>query len=134
MAFNYEFPYTDPNMYNDDWLLSTVKKIIAELDELEEWKTQFEEAYNEIMEIYNEISSGNFPDSIKQAFYKWMRENANNIVGSMVKNVYFGILDDGHFYAWIPDSWEDITFNTTYYDIVLTAHPEYKFGHLVLSY
>lgn len=134
MAFNYEFPYTDPNMYNDDWLLSTVKKIIAQIEDLEAWKEQFEDAYNEIMEIYNEISSGNFPDSIKAAFYKWMQENAVNIVGSMVKNVYFGILNDGHFVAYIPDSWEDITFNTTYYDIILEAHPEYKFGHLVLSY
>ena len=134
MAFNYEFPYTDPNMYNDDWLLHTVKNIVAQLGELEYWKEEFKEAYEEIMEIYNQIISGDFPDSVKEAFYKWMQENAVNIVGSMVKNVFFGLTDDGYFVAYIPDSWEDIEFNTSEYDIILSDHPEYGYGHLVLSY
>lgn len=31
MAYNYEYPYTDPNRYNADWLLNTVKKLEANL-------------------------------------------------------------------------------------------------------
>lgn len=27
MAFNYEYPYTDPNRYNSDWLLRTVREL-----------------------------------------------------------------------------------------------------------
>ena len=46
--------------------------------------------------------------------------------------VFFGITDDGYFVAYIPESWDDITFNTTGLDINLPIQPEY--GHLVLSY
>lgn len=31
MAYNYEYPYTDPNRYNADWLLNTVKNLEANL-------------------------------------------------------------------------------------------------------
>lgn len=27
MAYNYEYPYTDPNRYNADWLLNKVKEL-----------------------------------------------------------------------------------------------------------
>lgn len=32
MAFNFEFPYTDSNRYNDDWLISMMKKLIEEFN------------------------------------------------------------------------------------------------------
>lgn len=134
MAFNYEFPYTDPNLYNDDWLLKKMKELLAQLNELEDWKKEWQDEYEEFMKLVEQIESGNFPDSIQNAFKKWMEKNAISLVGALVKNVFFGITDDGHFVAYIPDSWDDIVFNTTYYDIVLTDHPEYVYGHLVLSY
>ena len=27
MAYNYEYPYTDPNRYNDDWLINKIKEV-----------------------------------------------------------------------------------------------------------
>lgn len=32
MAFNYEYPYTDPNRYNADWLLNKMKELEGRLD------------------------------------------------------------------------------------------------------
>ena len=32
MAYNYEYPYTDPNRYNADWLLNKMKELEARLD------------------------------------------------------------------------------------------------------
>ena len=32
MAYNYEYPYTDPNRYNDDWLISKMKELEGRLD------------------------------------------------------------------------------------------------------
>ena len=32
MAYNYEYPYTDPNRYNDDWLLNKMKELEGRLD------------------------------------------------------------------------------------------------------
>lgn len=31
MAYNYEYPYTDPNRYNADWLLNKVKELDAKV-------------------------------------------------------------------------------------------------------
>ena len=131
MAFNYEFPYTDPNLYNDDWLLKRMKELLSQLDELEEWKKLWQEEYEEFKELVEQIEAGNFPESIRNAFANWMRENALNLVGELVKMVYFGITDTGYFVAYIPEGWEDIIFNTTGLDITL---PGYEYGRLVLSF
>ena len=32
MAYNYEYPYTDSNRYNDDWLLNKMKELEGRLD------------------------------------------------------------------------------------------------------
>ena len=52
-------------------------------------------------------------------------------IAKAIKMVFFGLTDSGYFVAYIPDSWEDIVFNTTGYDIDLAIQPNY--GHLVLS-
>lgn len=131
MAFNYEFPYTDPNLYNDDWLLSKMKELLIKLKEIEDWEADFENAYKELKEMIEEIEAGNFPQSVQDAFKKWMQENAIALVGELVKMVFFGITDDGYFVAYIPEYWDDIIFNTTGYDLMVAG---YDFGHLTLSF
>jgi hypothetical protein len=49
----------------------------------------------------------------------------------MIKTVWFGLTDDGYFVAYIPESWQDVTFRTTGYDITTELMPD--FGHLVLQ-
>ena len=34
MAYNYEYPYTDPNRYNADWLLNKMKELEGRLDSI----------------------------------------------------------------------------------------------------
>lgn len=131
MAFNYEFPYTDPNLYNDDWLLKKMKELVEALQEIEDESSQFWDAYREMTALIEEIESGNFPQSIQNAFRRWMEKNAIDLVGELVKLVWFGINDDGYWVAYIPEGWDDIIFNTTGLDIFLTDYPEY--GRLVFS-
>lgn len=130
MAFNYEFPYTDPNLYNDDWLLAKMKEFAAQLKDLEDWKEEWQDEYEAFLELIRQIESGEFPDSVKEAFQRWMEQNAIDIVGKMVKMVFFGITDDGYFVAYIPESWEDIIFGTSGLDD-FPAGVDY--GHLTLS-
>ena len=47
-------------------------------------------------------------------------------------SVMFGLSQDGHFVAYIPESWKSIIFRTTGYDVKCPCQPEY--GHLVLLY
>lgn len=131
--FNNKYPYTDFHELNADWLISAYKELLSEVDQLEDWKSTYEKQYQQLLSFYDDIISGDFPDSVKAAFYKWMQENAINLVGELVHLVIFNITDDGYFVAYIPEGWDDIIFGTTGLDtFVPDLQPEY--GHLVLSY
>ena len=131
MAFNYEFPYTDPNLYNDDWLLHKMKELLAFMENMEVWKTEYSQAYEDFKKMMEDIENGTFPDSIVRAFNSWMRRNALDLVGELVKMVFFGINEEGYWVAYIPEGWDDIIFNTTGLDITI---PGTEYGQLVLSF
>lgn len=128
---SFDFPHT--HMYESDLreILAQLKNLSKDVKALEEWKVIHESEYLQLKELYDEVMSGNFPQSIKDAFTAWMRENALDLVGDLTKMVFFGITEDGHFVAYIPESWDDITFNTVGLDIVI---PDRDYGTLVLSY
>lgn len=132
MAFNFEYPYVDPTQYNADWLLKKMKDLLARMESMDDWRVEYEEAYEDYKKLVEDVEAGTFPPSIVNAFNKWMSENALSLVGELVKMVFFEITPEGYFVAWIPDGWDDIIFNTTGLDISLVLQPEY--GHLVLSY
>lgn len=54
------------------------------------------------------------------------------IIENAIKNVWFGLTQDGYFVAYVPESWNDVQFATTGLDIVVPTVPEY--GHLVVRY
>lgn len=127
----FEFPHT--RTYDSDlgWLIKIVKQLTEFVDGLEDWKTQHETEYEQLKALYDAIMSGAFPESITNAFNQWMQTNALDLVGELVKMVFFGITDTGYFVAYIPDSWADILFNTTGLDIFPAG---IDFGHLTLSF
>lgn len=131
MAY-FEFPHT--RNYDSDlgWMIKKVGELLECCEEMQSWKATHETQYEELKSLYDDIMAGNFPDSITNAFNAWMSENAADIVAEMIKMVFFGLTDTGYFVAYIPESWSDIIFNTTGYDITVQLMPEY--GHLVLSY
>lgn len=94
-------------------LIDSDKEIVADIDVLKE----------EMKEILDFIE--NFNDKAQEI----LAEEIHKYIATMV---FFGITDDGYFVAYIPESWKNITFNTTGLDIELDLQPEY--GHLVLSY
>ena len=66
----------------------------------------------------------------------WIDNYDKNYVKEIVDTylatmIFVKINDDGYFVYYIPDSWNDITFNTTDLDIFING---YDYGHLVLSY
>ena len=54
------------------------------------------------------------------------------IEGLLLKMIIVALDDNGYIIFYIPETWDDITFNTTGYDINVPSMTEY--GHLVLSY
>ena len=57
---------------------------------------------------------------------------AEEIIASAIATMIFvEINNEGYFVYYIPENWNDITFNTTGLDIVI---PDTEYGRLVLSY
>lgn len=129
--FNNEYPYTDFHELNLSWVIKKIKELFTRLEVMEEWRKQHEDEYAQLKELYDQVMNGNFPPSIVAAFEDWMRRNALDLVGELVKMVFFGITTDGYFVAYIPESWDDITFGTTGLDDFPAG---IDFGHLTLSY
>ncbi|MBO7733509.1 MAG: hypothetical protein J6S67_13175 [Methanobrevibacter sp.] len=130
MFFN-EYPYTDFHELNLNWALKMIRNLMDSVKQIDDWIENHQTEYEQLKELYDQIISGNFPDSVKKAFHDWMQKNAVAIVGDMVKMVFFGLTDDGYFVAYIPDSWNDIQFATTGLDITV---PGVEYGHLVINY
>ena len=86
-----------------DGLDATIAEMQAAIAQLQEWVRNVDTTY---------IS-------------QWINEHLANMI-------FVEINDAGYFVIYIPESWQDITFNTSGWDIVLD--PPRDYGHLVLSY
>lgn len=128
----FEFPHT--RTYDSDlgWLIKCCKSVGEAVEALEKWKEEVQPQIDDFLALWKLIEAGQLPPAIQNAIREWMRVNAIDLVGELVKSVFFEITTSGYFVAYIPDSWSDITFNTTGLDIFTNLEPEY--GHLTLSY
>lgn len=130
MSF-FEFPHT--RTYDSDlgWLIKHVNSYDEVINTLNAWIAENEPKLDDFENLYNMMMSGDLPAGVQEGINKWMQLHALNIVGELVKMVFFGISDSGYFVAYIPDGWDDIIFNTTGYDITI---PGKDYGHLTLSF
>lgn len=77
---------------------------------------------------FEKVRNGQYASLYIEAMKNWIAENLINIVGQIVKFVWFGLGDDGHFVAYIPTSWRFLTFD-------MAADPDSPdYGRLLLSY
>ena len=127
LFFN-EYPYTDLHELNLSWVITQVKNITESVKDMDEWIATHQQEYEQLKKLYDQIISGNFPPSIINAFYNWMKNNAYDLIGSMVRTVHFGLTNDGYFCAYIPDNWSFLQFDT------ISDFSDPLYGHLVLMY
>ena len=59
---------------------------------------------------------------------KWIEKNLDYIFSETVKQVYFGLNEQGYFVAYIPESWDDIVFDTG------AAYGVDTYGRLILRW
>lgn len=127
MAFTFEeFPNSD--FYNSDLrqILEYLRKLVDEVKVLDEWKKTHEAEYKELYQFYLDLINGNFSDDFIASLRTWLDNNLIDIVGSLIKTVWFGLSSEGYFMAVIPESWSDIEFGT--------IQNGELYGHLTLSY
>lgn len=114
-------PYTNLHELNLDWILRKMKELNI--------------SFQELKKLVNEMDA-NLSEQIK-VLQDWINNFDNTYIEEVIEHyikttIFFGLTDSGYWVAYIPDSWDDITFNTTGLDIIVPLEPEY--GHLVLSY
>ena len=130
MSF-FEFPHT--RTYDSDlgWLIKDCKTLDEAVKVLDNWVENTQPKLEDMYNLYLQIMGGNLPESVTIGISKWMEEHGLDLLGSMAKMVFFGINDAGYFVAYIPESWDDITFGTSGLDDFPVG---IEYGHLTLSY
>lgn len=94
--------YINKLIDTDNEIVEDLNALKAEVDQVQEWINNFDTSYLEgLIEEY------------------------------LATMIFVEISDAGYFVYYIPESWDDITFNTTGLDITI---PETDYGRLVLSY
>ena len=131
MAY-FEFPHT--RTYDSDlgWLIRTCKTSSDAIEVLQAWRVSADKTLDEFQKLIDDIERGIFPEEMTNALKTFIVKNFYDIIGDMIHMVFFGLTDSGYFVAYIPESWEDISFMTTGWDYNTDLMPEY--GHLVLIY
>ena len=132
-------PYAAPGdhyQYDLYWLVNQLKQALVNtetlrnhdigqdtrLDGLDTVTAQLKEATDQ---LFAKLKAGDFT---KDTFVEWVNANMTGIIYQMVRFVFFGLDDDGHFVAYIPASWEFLHFDT------LLDPDKPGFGHLVVYY
>jgi len=131
MALFEHFPYTNFQDLNLDELLRYMRELLAKMQELETLVGGYNDRIADLENFMEQMENGEFPPAFLASLYAWLSDHVPEILADAIKMVWFGLTADGYFVAYIPNSWDDIQFNTTEYDISIPLQPEY--GHLVLS-
>lgn len=117
-----------PLVYDDSLSYYEVLcKVVDYLNHVIEDENQLIADVEELRSAVSELQS--WVDNFDDNAYQILSEVIERYIATMV---FFGITEDGYWVAYIPESWDDITFYTTELDIFLPIEPEY--GHLVLAY
>lgn len=124
------FPYTNFQDLNLDMLLTKMKELHAAMLELQQFVGGYEDRIKELETYIFNLDHGIYSEGFIDSLYQWLESHMPELITAMIKQVWFGLTDSGYFCAYIPDSWQEIMFATTGYDIELALQPEY--GHLVL--
>lgn len=66
----------------------------------------------ELKTLFEKFIASGFEDYYERQIIDWIDNHLNFIFTHVAKQVFFGLTLDGHFIAYIPDSWDDIIFDT----------------------
>ena len=97
-------------------------KVVDYLNKVIEDDNQFVEELEELEKALAEVQ--HIIDTFDVEF-------AEKIIAEYLATMIFVEIPDGHFVYYIPESWDDIQFETTGYDVNIQ---DYDYGHLVLNY
>lgn len=93
-------------------LAEKVNEIIEIFNSEENDLTELENAITDLQDEFERFKQHGFDDYYQQQVEDWIDDNLDYIYTHTIKQVYFGLNEQGYFVAYIPESWEDIVFDT----------------------
>ena len=81
-----------------------------------------------LKEQFEKFKESGFEDYYEQQIKTWVDANMERIISYSIEQVYFGLTLDGYFIAYIPNSWDDIYFDTG------ADYNSDDYGRLILGY
>ena len=65
-----------------------------------------------LQELFQKFQDQGLAELYEKLLQQWVDTNMERIISRTIKFVYFGLTNDGYFCAYIPDSWDEIMFDT----------------------
>ena len=93
-----------------------------------EFEQQVKDELQQFADVLDDIKNGNYVDLYLDSIKAYIDDNLKNFVADIVKFVSFGLTNDGHFAAYIPETWRFLTFST------ITDPESPLYNHLVCTY
>lgn len=82
----------------------------------------------ELQESFEKFQESGFFDYYADQLEDWINDNMQWIFQTFCKMLWFGLTDDGYFVAYVPDAWEDVTFDTG------ANYNSDEYGRLILEF
>lgn len=108
--------------------IQTLIDKMGDYDNLEAEIQQLQQEVNLVKEELEKVKNGDYVSLYIDSLANWINANLQEMVARIVKYIFFGLTDDGHFAAYVPDSWDFIRFDTG------MVTDENTYGHLLLYY
>ena len=110
------------------YLCMLYDKLMAYVDMMRGVVNINSDAIAELQAAFAKFQESGFDDYYREQVEQWISANLKFIYEQTIKQIYFGLTDDGYFCAYIPDSWDDITFDTG------AVYGSEEYGRLMLMY
>lgn len=127
-----------PSLYWNEWtaeqriecICETLRNLECYAQELGVQVNLDIKTINDVLKRLEELEGGKWFDLYSEQLRTWINENLESIIGNAIRMVFFGLTDEGHFVAYIPEGtgWDDISFDT------VMNYANENYGRLVLRY
>ena len=126
-----------PAVYDDslsyyELLCKVIKKLNEVIDQNNEHSEAIialQAALIQLRDEFEQFKESGFYDYYAEQIEKWIEDNLDDIFIRFLKvTVFFGLTLDGYFVAYIPKSWEEISFDTG------AVYSNDDYGRLILRY
>ena len=85
-------------------------------------------AIDELERQFEEFKESGFLDYYEKQIEAWIDDNVALLFERFANQVYFGLTSTGYFCAYVPDSWEEIEFDTG------MVPNRFDYGRLILRF